>query len=186
MDNFLDFGLDGEDEEILLLILCSCACVVMMWMTGRMEITQSIPRHIRDSERGLYLRRVIESSDINCRNVFRMDREVFFNLSSLLRSRGLLHDTQYVTVEEQLGLFLHTVGHNVRNRVHDVNFLRSGETISRHFQNVLHAIGELRRDYIHGPSTNVHEKISGDPRFCNYFKVNFFHIIRNLNIMRSY
>ena len=77
-----------------------------------------------------------------------MDMEVFCNLSSLLRNRGLLRDTQHVTVEEQLGLFLHTVGHNVRNRVLGVNFIRSGETISRHFQNVLHAIGELGRDYI--------------------------------------
>ena len=93
MDNFLDFGLDVEDEEIGVLILTSCAYVVLMWMTGRMEITQSIPRHIRDTEKGLYLRTIIASSDINCRNLFRMDIEVFFNLSTLLRSRGLLHDT---------------------------------------------------------------------------------------------
>ena len=171
MDNFLEFGLDGDDEEIGMLIICSCAYAVFMLLTGRPEITQRIPRNIRDIERGMYLHRVLESSNTNCHNMFRMDMEVFCNLSSLLRNRGLLRDTQYVTVEEQLGLFLHTVGHNVRNRVLGVNFIRSGETISRHFQNVLHAIGELGRDYINGPSTTVQEKITCDQRFCNYFKV---------------
>jgi len=82
-----------------------------------------------------------------------------------------LHDTQYVTVKEQLALFLHTVGHNVCNRVLGINFIRSGETIRRYFQLVLHAIGEIREDYIRGPSVDVHEKISCNPRFSGYFKV---------------
>ena len=129
----------------------------------------------------MYLHRVLESSDTNCRNMFRMDKEVFFNLSSLLRSRDLLHDTQYVTVEEQLAMFLHTVGHNVRNRVLGINFIRSGETISRYFQLVLHAIREIRGDYICGPSVDVHEKISGDPRFSGYFKVHVLPLIILLN-----
>jgi len=181
MDNLLNLGLDGDDEEIGLLIICSCAYAVLMWMTGQLDIPQHIPRRIRDTERGMYLQRVLESSDTNCRNMFRMDKEVFFNLSSLLRSRDLLHDTQYVTVEEQLAMFLHTVGHNVRNRVLGINFIRSGETISRYFQLVLHAIGEIRRDYICGPNVDVHEKISGDPRFNRYFKVHVLPIIILLN-----
>ena len=171
MYTFLDFVLDGDDEKIRLLIICSCAYVVLMWMTGCLDFMQHIPRGIRDTERGMYLHRVLKSSDTNHCNMFRMDKEVFFNLSSLLRSRDLLHDTQYVIVEEQLALFLHTVGNNVCNRVLGINFIRSGETISRYFQLVLHAIGEIRGDYIRGPSADVHEKISGDPRFSNYFKV---------------
>ena len=103
--------------------------------------------------------------------MFRMDKGVFFNLSSLLRSRDLLHDTQYVTVEEQLALFLDTVGHNVRNKVLGISFIHSGETISRYFQLVLHVIGEIRGDYIRGPSVDAHEKISCDPRFSGYFKI---------------
>ncbi|KAH7691710.1 Myb/SANT-like domain-containing protein [Dioscorea alata] len=43
-----------------------------------------------------------------------------------------------------MAMFLHVVGHNVRNRVVGMNFLRSGETVSRYFHHVLHAIGELR------------------------------------------
>ena len=36
MDTFLDFGLDGDDEQIGLLIICLCAYVVLMWMIGRL------------------------------------------------------------------------------------------------------------------------------------------------------
>jgi len=171
MDRFLDLGLDGADQEMGIIILCACAYVIMMWMTGRNDITEPIPREIRNMERGLYLRRVMEYSDTNCINMFRMDRELFFNLSGMLRNRGLLQDSDQVTVEEQLGIFLYTIGHNVRNRVVGMNFLRSGETVSRYFQRTLRAIGELRWEYLCGPSNQTHEKISGDPRFCNYFQV---------------
>ena len=165
MDRFVDLGLDGADQEMSIIILCACACVIMMWMIGRNDITEPIPREIRNMERGLYLRRVMEYSDTNCLNMFRMDRELFFNLSGMLRTRGLLQDSDQVTVEEQLGIFLYTIGHNVRNRIVAMNFLRSGETVSRYFQR------ELRWEYICGPTNHTHEKISGDPRFCNYFQV---------------
>ena len=41
-------------------------------------------------------------------------------------------------------MFLHVVGHNERFRVVDLTFRRSAETISRFFQKVLYAVGELR------------------------------------------
>jgi hypothetical protein len=44
-------------------------------------------------------------------------------------------------------LFLHTIGHNLRNRVVATNFGLSFGTISVYFRRVLHAIGELRNDY---------------------------------------
>jgi hypothetical protein len=40
-------------------------------------------------------------------------------------------------VEQQVAIFLHTIGHNVRNRLVDTNFTMSGETVSRYFNKVL-------------------------------------------------
>jgi hypothetical protein len=40
-------------------------------------------------------------------------------------------------------MFLHTVGHNVRNRVVGTTFGRSGETISRYFNTIFYVVGEL-------------------------------------------
>ena len=67
-------------------------------------------------------------------------------------------------VEQQVAMFLNTVGHNVRNRLVATNFGRSGETVSRYFNKVLHATGELRKDYIRPPSIETPAKIEGNPR----------------------
>jgi hypothetical protein len=68
-------------------------------------------------------------------------------------------------VELQLTMFLHTVGHNVRNRVIATNFARSIKTVSQYFNKVLHAIGDLREDYIRPPSLDTPAKIQGDTRW---------------------
>jgi len=74
-------------------------------------------------------------------------------------------------VEQQVAMFLNTVGHNLRNRLVGTNFDRSGETVSRYFNIVLHAIGELRGELIKPPSLDTSSKIVGNPRWDPYFKV---------------
>lgn len=66
-------------------------------------------------------------------HMLRMDQTKFFNLCSLLRSRSLLIDMDYIVIEEQLAMFLHILEHNQQNRTIGQSFIRSGETISRHF-----------------------------------------------------
>ena len=43
-----------------------------------------------------------------------------------------------------VALFLHILAHHVKNRVIKFRFLRSGETISRHFNAVLNAVIRLQ------------------------------------------
>jgi hypothetical protein len=74
-------------------------------------------------------------------------------------------------VEQQVAMFLNTIGHNLRNMVVGTNFGRSGETISHYFNKLLHAIGELRNDFIKPPSSATPSKIAGNPRWDPYFKV---------------
>jgi hypothetical protein len=68
-------------------------------------------------------------------------------------------------------MFLHVVGHNERFRVIDLTFRRSVETISRFFQRVLYAVGELRNEMIVPPSNGVHPRILGSRRWYSFFKV---------------
>lgn len=49
------------------------------------------------------------------RQVCRMERPVFMKLCIVIRSTGLLCDTQNITIEEQLIMFLFTLGHNAAN-----------------------------------------------------------------------
>ncbi|KAL6607058.1 hypothetical protein ACP70R_042711 [Stipagrostis hirtigluma subsp. patula] len=99
-----------------------------------------------------------------------MKRAPFFQLCDLFRSRGLLKDSIHTNIEEQVAMFLHVVGHNQRFRVIKMTFRRSIETISRYFQEVLFAVGELRDEMIQPPSTAVPPKILGSRRWYPFFK----------------
>jgi predicted chitinase len=106
-----------------------------------------------------------------------MKRAPFFALSNLFRTRGLVKETSGCSVEEQVAMFLHVVGHNQRFRVVHQSFRRSLETVSRVFHQVLYAIGELRSEMIRPPSTTTHPKIVGSPRWHPYLQVLVHHDI---------
>nr|XP_051206930.1 uncharacterized protein LOC127322024 [Lolium perenne] len=128
------------------------------------------PMHERDRMRIDYLTSKIWHSDVTCINMLRFNRASFFRLCEIMRERQLLENTVHLCVEQQVAMFLHTIGHNVRNRVVSTNFGRSFSTTSIYFRQVLHAIGELRNEYIRPPSSETPEKIAGNPRFDPYFK----------------
>ncbi|KAI0510534.1 hypothetical protein KFK09_011138 [Dendrobium nobile] len=67
-------------------------------------------------------------------------------------------------------MLLHTLGHSIRNRVIRFNFHRSGETVSRYFNAALHAVGELRNEFIKPPSPETPYKIKSSNRFMPFFK----------------
>ena len=83
----------------------------------------------------------------------------------------MLQDTIHMCVEQQVAMFLNTVGHNLRNMLVGTNYDRSGETVSRYFNKVHHAVGELRDELIRPPSLDTPTKIAGNPRWDPYFKV---------------
>jgi hypothetical protein len=80
-------------------------------------------------------------------------------LCDIFRTRQLLRDNIYSSIEEQVAMLLHVVGHNQRFRVVHMTFRRSIETISRYFREVLHVVGELRNEMILPPSTATPTKI---------------------------
>jgi hypothetical protein len=146
----------------------------LMWFRKRAADARSItygPMAERDQQRMKNLRYIYESNDVHCVNLLRMRRAPFFQLCDLFRNRDLVTDSIHATVEEQVAMFLHVVGHNERFRVVDLTFRRSVETISRFFQRVLYAVGELRNELIVNPCSNVPSKIHDNRRWYPYFKV---------------
>lgn len=83
----------------------------------------------------------------------------------------MLQDTVHMCIEQQVAMFLNTVGHNLRNRLVGTNFDRSRGTVGRYFNKVLHAIGELRGELIRPPSMDIPSKIAGSSSWDPYFKV---------------
>jgi hypothetical protein len=129
--------------------------------------------HERDQQRIDYLNNKIWHSDVTCTNMLRFERAHFFRLCGILRDRELLQNSTRLCVEQQVALLLHTIGHNLRNRVVATNFGLSFGKINIYFRHVLHAICELRNDYIKPPSMETPTKIAGNHRFHPYFKVFF-------------
>lgn len=128
------------------------------------------PRHSLSSNRPNYMTELMEGPEHACREMLRMDRHVFHKLCGIFRQRGMLRDTAGVSIEEQLGIFLNIIGHNERNRVIQDRFQHSGETISRHFNNVLKAIKSLSREFLQAPPVNTPLHILGSKRLFPYFK----------------
>ncbi|KAL4032705.1 hypothetical protein IC575_005786 [Cucumis melo] len=91
---------------------------------------------------------MIHASDVVCRQSTRMDRRCFAILCHLLRIVAGLTSTEVVDVEEMVAMFLHIVVHDVKNCVIQQEFMRSGETIFRHFNMVLLAVIRLHDELL--------------------------------------
>jgi hypothetical protein len=63
--------------------------------------------------------------DGECLSMLRMTRPPFFALCNLFRERSLVCEREGYTIEEQVAMFLHVVGHNQRFRVVHQSFRRS-------------------------------------------------------------
>jgi len=125
------------------------------------QLIMYAPMEERDKNRIDYLNTRIYKDDTTCIKMIRLKRGPFFQLCRVLRERSLLYDTIHVCIEEQVAIFLNTIGHNLRNRLVGTNFIRSGETISRYFNLVLRAIGELSNELIRPPSLIPWPKLQG-------------------------
>ena len=64
------------------------------------------------------------------------------------------------------------LAHNGKNRTVSFFFRRSGETVSRHFHEVLRAIISLEGQFLRQPNgVDVPQQIGSSNRFYPYFKV---------------
>ena len=154
--------------------IVSMAAWSVLWYRRRVAQSARIPftpMVQRDLERQANLNYICNSDDIRCLNLLRMRKAPFFQLCDLFRTRALVRDSIHATVEEQVAMFLHVVGHNERFRVIGLSFRRSVETISRFFQDVLAAVGSLHAELIVPAATSVHPKILNSNRWYPYFKV---------------
>ncbi|KAA0061279.1 retrotransposon protein [Cucumis melo var. makuwa] len=96
-----------------------------------------------------------------------MDRRTFAILCHLLRTVSGLSSTEIFDVEEMVAMFLHVLAHDVKNRVIQREFVRSDETVSRHFNLVLLAVVQLYEELIKRPVLNFLGALDG-----TYIKVN--------------
>jgi hypothetical protein len=95
------------------------------WLRHRLHARRCItygPMHQRDQERQNNLRFIYESTYVGCVDLLRMRRAPFMQLCDLFCTRQLLRDSIHSSVEEQVAMFLHVLGHNQRFRVIHMTF----------------------------------------------------------------
>ncbi|XP_040930267.1 putative nuclease HARBI1 isoform X1 [Gossypium hirsutum] len=102
--------------------------------------------------------------------MIRMRLVAFFNLCDILSRNNLLQSTKSMNIREQVVIFLHIIGHNVRFRVIGSRYYRSTETIHRYFRVVLRAVLKLYKLVIRLPDESTPSEIRNNPRFYPYFK----------------
>ncbi|KAK5793591.1 hypothetical protein PVK06_034743 [Gossypium arboreum] len=108
----------------------------------------------------------------------------FFNLCDILRRNNLLQSTKSVNIREQVVIFFHIIGHNVRFRVIESRYYRSTETVHRYFRVVLRAILKLYKVVIRLPDESTPSEIRNNPRFYPYFK-NFIRALDGTHVRAS-
>lgn len=168
MDNTLEFN-----RKLAFMVACMVAYwAVIIYLRNRSSpVRYSILE--RNRERMKYLERLYCGQDSDCVSLLRMRKHAFFKLCCKFRSMDALRDTWHCTVEEQVAMFLQTVGHKKKNRDIKFHFTRSAETVSRYFNEVLYAIGQLGPEMLRHRSTDVPSKIRNNSRFYPYFEVCF-------------
>ena len=101
--------------------------------------------------------------------VLRMKLKVFKFLREELKPCGL-RDSKYITIDEQLAMFLYTVAQNASNRDVQERFQHSGETVSRYFNAVLRAVHMLAPKYIKlYENDDIPTAISSNDNFYTFF-----------------
>ncbi|XP_058084530.1 uncharacterized protein LOC131232310 [Magnolia sinica] len=160
---------EEEDERRTVVVQAVAACVAAVGEYCRAYMFKQ-PTRFGDDERARFINSIIRATDRDCVTQLRMSREAFFLLCSQLREKTLLCDSRNVSLEEQVVIFLHTVGHNVRNRVIGHRFIRSGETVSRHFHRVLDAVVSLYPVYVKQAGQEPPTDLQTNQNWASYFQ----------------
>ena len=108
-----------------------------------------------------------------CRDIICMGPGAFLDLCDMLRKEGGLQPTQWATIEEQVAKFLYILSHGVK--YWEISFFfffcRSGETINRHFHQVLRSVIQLEEKFLKPDGSQTSVEILNRSRFFPYFKV---------------
>ncbi|KAF3433394.1 hypothetical protein FNV43_RR24496 [Rhamnella rubrinervis] len=82
-------------------------------------------------------------SDVHSTSQLIIDRRTFTILYEIIQRDGHVKNDGFVTIEEQVCMFLYILAYHAKNRIVVTRFCKSGETISRYFNSVLGGVLQL-------------------------------------------
>ena len=86
------------------------------------------------AKRGHYINSILHGSERHYENQIKMKPIAFHHLCHILTKREHVRSTIHMSITEQVLIFLHIIGHNVRFHVMGSRIYRSTETIHRYFK----------------------------------------------------
>ena len=159
-------------------ILASVASVLLVGVTLLRKLRRRRRRLLRApyvnhaAEREECINSILHGSEGHCVNQIRMKPIAFHHLCHILTEGEHVHSTIHMSITEQVFIFLHIIGHNVRFRVMGSWIYRSNETVHRYFKVVFWGVLKLYRALIRLRSEDTPLEIRNSRRFYPYFKVN--------------
>lgn len=145
---FLILHLEMINMLLLFMLMACLALLIDDLPNKRRKLGDS---HSRQVLRDVNVERIIYISDLACIENTRMDRHAFHLLCGMLRGIGRLEPSRNMGVEEMVAMFLHILAHDVKIRVIKRQFVRSEETISRRFNDVLLAVLRCHKHLLKKP-----------------------------------
>ena len=64
-----------------------------------------------------YVNEMLKGNETHSQEILRMEKDVFLNLCNQFQAKGRLHDSRYISVEENMTIFIMTISHNTRHRM---------------------------------------------------------------------
>ncbi|XP_075491294.1 uncharacterized protein LOC142529606 [Primulina tabacum] len=130
-----------------LLMLCLLIQPRTRMVANRRHVTRNRPVLYSMTQRinaqFSHLNMIIDAGDVQCVLNLRMNRNAFARLCYLLMHLGGQTYSRYVRVQEKVAMFLSILAHHKKNRVTSHDYMRSGQTVSAHFHEVMHALLKL-------------------------------------------
>jgi hypothetical protein len=125
----------------------------------------------------MYITYMLNGHLVPCFQMFCMEPPDFISLCFELRECQFIESTRNLDVEESVTIFLLLTGHCQGQRIAADHFQHFTETINRHYNKVLRAVGHLAKVYIKvRHKTRVHPHVRGNPKYYPWFKVSVVHL----------
>ncbi|KAK8957980.1 hypothetical protein KSP39_PZI000379 [Platanthera zijinensis] len=142
--------LDSVFEYEFEFIIKGAVLTTLVVPVAALQTISKEPAHVASNSalRFVLLQHIYDGPNVNCFSVLRMSQSAFGELCDILRATNLLYESLYVLVKESIALFLYILAHNRKFRDVGITYMRSTDTISRHFGLVLRAILHIDKDYI--------------------------------------
>lgn len=170
----------NRERKIIIFTMIIMMMQTMLAYWQRRNRVRYLPRALitnMEAERKVIFKRMWKESDTYCYDQLRTRRATSKCICHRLQQLGLVKGWP-VKDKEHVVMFLHTVGHDLRNWISVLEFFWSGETMRRYFHKALNAVLQMYKDVVR-PAT-----IDNSPGECNeeapwhhFFKVCCLHCI---------